>query len=79
MRATPWDSDTEFRIVTSDSPVSVDGFALGEPKLLECEHCSASALITRDPDDPGVDDLSHEKSCPQRFVRSDWFRRQMQR
>lgn len=70
---TPWESDTEFKLVRSETPISEDGYKIGEPKLLTCEYCSAEALLTEDPSDPGVDDLSHDRHCPQRFVRSEWF------
>lgn len=67
------DPSTHFRILRSDTPVSVDGFKIGEPKLLECEECGARVLITEEPS-PGIDELQHEPSCPQRWVRSKWWR-----
>ncbi|WP_135363429.1 hypothetical protein [Halosimplex halophilum] len=71
------DRDTEFYIDESKTPVTVDGYAKGEPMILGCRYCSAQVLLTRDPTDPGVDDFSHDTDCPQRFVRSRWFRRQL--
>jgi len=68
----PFDPDTHFAIVPSDTPVSEDGYKLGEPKRLECDACSASVLLTRQPS-AGVDELQHDPDCPQRFVRSDWW------
>lgn len=73
MSQSPFDPDTEFIIRPSDSPVSVDGYAMGEPKQLSCAYCSATVQITEDPTDPGVDDLNHDSDCPQRFCRSDWW------
>lgn len=70
----PFDPDTEFTIERSESPISEDGYKIGEPKILSCEFCNASVLITEDPSSPGVDDLSHERDCPQRFARSQWWR-----
>jgi hypothetical protein len=75
-KPTPWEADTEFQIERSETPVSEDGYKTGEPKFLSCEFCSARTLITKDPSDPGVDDLSHDSDCPQRFVRSEWFQQQ---
>jgi hypothetical protein len=69
----PFDPETEFEIGRSQTPVSEDGYKLGEPKTLSCRHCSAEVLLTPDPGDPGVDDLSHDKDCPQRWVRSEWW------
>lgn len=55
--------DHEYQIVTSDSPISVDGYALGEPKAVECYFCNASMYITPQRS-PGVWSLNHEKWCP---------------
>lgn len=70
---TPWDPETRYAIVESDSPVSVDGYALGEPKRLVCDECGASVELTRERS-PGVDYLRHEPDCPQFEARSQWFR-----
>lgn len=57
------DPDTHFHIVTSDSPVSVDGFALGEPTgEIECSECGAAHL--------NIDEIPHAPRCSQRFVKS---------
>lgn len=70
------DPTTEFRIVPSGTPVSEDGYKLGEPKYLECPYCGASVLITRDPSDPGIEELPHASTCPQRDVKSEyWWQR----
>lgn len=71
---TPWDPSTEYRIVESDSPVTVDGYSQGEPKRLECCFCGASVVLDPDPSTPGIDDLSHQAGCPNRFARSEWWR-----
>lgn len=68
------DEETRFAIVESDSPVSVDGYALGEPKTLRCVECGAEVLLTPEPS-RGIDELGHEGSCPQRWVRSRWWQR----
>ena len=60
------DPDTEFRLIRSDTPVSVDGFKLGEPTgEVECLECEASHL--------NVDEIPHDEECPQRFVKSVWW------
>ena len=66
--------ETHFRIQTSDSPVSVDGYALNEPCELVCDECGASVPI----DDAGghqtaVDELPHSRGCSQRDVKSAWW------
>jgi hypothetical protein len=67
------DPDTEFELERSDTPVDVDGYKLGEPKQLKCVACGAAVLLTESPT-PGVDELQHEPACPQRFVKSRWWR-----
>lgn len=59
----PLSGDHEYRIVASDSPVSVDGYAKGEPKAIECEFCDARLILTEQKT-PGVWSLSHERWCP---------------
>lgn len=64
--------ETEFELVTSDSPPTVDGFAIGEPTgEVRCEACGAAHL--------NVDEIPHASDCPQRWVRSRWWVRQMRR
>lgn len=72
---TPWDPSTEYRIVASGSPVTVDGYALGEPKRLTCGECGASVELTAERT-PGVDYLRHDPDCGQFESRSAWFREQ---
>jgi len=60
------DPETHFRILTSDTPVSVDGYALGEPTgEVLCLCCWESHL--------NIDEIPHEPDCPQRFVHSEWY------
>jgi hypothetical protein len=60
------DPRTHFRVVRSDTPVSVDGFKLGEPTgQIECEECGASHL--------NIDEIPHKADCSQRFVKSAWW------
>lgn len=74
-RMTPWDPDTHYTVVRSETPVSEDGYKIQEPKYLECDGCGARVLITEDPS-AGIDELSHDRDCPQRWARSDWWARQ---
>ena len=70
------DPGTHFRIVTSDSPVSVDGFAMNEPMRLECVECGASVQIDG-PDETRttIDELPHDRTCSQRDVKSRYWMR----
>lgn len=72
----PFDPDTEYYLLHSDTPRSVDGYRVGEPKALVCAVCWAWVELTEDPS-PGIDDLPHSADCPQRFVRSRWAREQL--
>jgi len=63
------DKETHFAIVPSGSPPSVDGLAISEPKWLRCTTCGAQIRI----DGPEghtttIDNLPHERDCPQRDV-----------
>jgi len=55
----PWDPETQYSIVKSDTPVNVDGYKIGEPKYLECDECGARVLLTPEPT-PGIDELNHQ-------------------
>lgn len=58
--------DTHFHVITSDTPPSVDGFAIGEPTgEIRCCECGATHL--------NVDEIPHDAGCSQRFVRSRWW------
>ncbi|WP_135535355.1 hypothetical protein [Halostella pelagica] len=57
------DADTHFEIIRSDSPVTVDGFALNEPTgEVKCDECRSVAMC--------VDKIGHDEDCPQRDVKS---------
>ncbi|ELZ96086.1 hypothetical protein C440_05832 [Haloferax mucosum ATCC BAA-1512] len=62
-------SDTHFEIVRSETSISNDGLRKGEPAALVCGECGASLPLTRQRS-PGIDELSHEPTCDQRYVRS---------
>lgn len=67
------DPDVEYEIQRSETPVSVDGYKLGEPKWFACAECGARVLLTEEPS-PGLDELQHEPDCSQRFARTEWWR-----
>lgn len=73
----PWSPETEYEIVRSKTPRSVDGYKKGEPKYLKCAHCGARVLITREPT-PGIDEINHDlvegDRCPQWRARSEYWR-----
>ena len=77
MTASPFDAETHYKIIDSDSPVNVDGYKLGEPKRLVCEECGARVELTAEPS-AGVDDLPHSPACSQRFARSEYWRQRFQ-
>lgn len=61
------DPDTEWVIVPSGTPPSVDGYAASEQKYMRCEYCGAQTII----DGPkghktSIDELVHKSDCPQR-------------
>jgi len=60
------DPDTEFELVKSDTPVSVDGHALDEPtgevRCVECGRISAAPEY-----------IPHLPTCPQGDVTSRWY------
>lgn len=61
------DPDTEWEIVESGSPPSVDGYASGEPKFMRCRYCGAQVIIDGpDGHDTSIDELVHKSDCPQR-------------
>jgi hypothetical protein len=74
----PFDPETEYRIITSDTQQHVDGYREGEPKYLCCQYCTARVQITPARDDPGIDELPHDPSCPNRFAKTHWWREQFQ-
>lgn len=81
MRQTLYDSEVELRLALSESPPTVDGLAIDEPKAWECPHCSASIPIDRDPSEGGkfgaaAEELPHDAGCPNRGIKTDWWWRQ---
>jgi len=72
MARSPFDPETEFEIVRSDTPVTVDGFALHEPTGdVRCEECGQEA--------ENIDEIPHDPECSQRFVRTSWWRDHLSR
>lgn len=66
--------ETEFAIVPSGSPPTVDGLAISEPKYLRCERCGAQVRIDGpDGHQTTIDNLPHDRDCPQRDVVSEYF------
>lgn len=67
MSESVYDPETEFVIVRSETPVSVDGVAMNAPTgEIECAVCGRSSM--------NVDEIPHRETCSQRFVRTDWWR-----
>lgn len=71
------DPETHFEIVHSDSPITEDGYKIGEPKFIRCPECGADVLLTEEPS-PGIDEIGHYPNCDQRLVKSRWWQRQFQ-
>ena len=66
--------ETEFEIVPSGSPPSVDGLAISEPKYLRCTTCDAEVRIDGpDGHQTTIDNLPHDRDCPQRDVTSQYY------
>jgi hypothetical protein len=53
----------EYQLETSETPVTEDGYKMGEPKRLSCAFCEAAMVITPEKT-PGVWSLNHEPWCP---------------
>jgi hypothetical protein len=61
------DADTHFALLRSESPPTVDGFAIGEPTgEVRCEDCDATAM--------NVDEIDHDEDCDQADVHSQFWR-----
>jgi hypothetical protein len=61
------DASTHFALLRSGSPITVDGYALGEPTgELRCEECGAEAR--------NIDEIDHAEDCPQKDVHSRYWR-----
>lgn len=57
---------THFRLLKSDTPPTVDGFAIGEPTgLVSCIECRES--------NHNVDEIPHKPMCSQRYIKSRWW------
>ena len=68
------DPETEFKIVPSGSPPSVDGLAITEPKYLRCTECEAQVRIDGpDGHQTSIEELGHSRDCSQRAVVSEWW------
>lgn len=68
------DPETEFEIIKSGTPPSVDGLAITEPKWLECAECNARVRIDGpEGQQTTIDNLPHDKNCSQRDVVSRYF------
>jgi len=66
--------ETHFEIVPSGSPPSVDGLSMTEPKYLRCSACSAQVRIDGpDETQTTIDNLPHDRDCPQRGVASRYY------
>jgi hypothetical protein len=64
------DADTHFELVKSDTPISVDGYKIGEPTgEVRCEACSASAAAPEYIPHNRVDG----EECPQADVVSEYY------
>jgi hypothetical protein len=62
-----YDPETEFVLVRSETPVTVDGVAMNAPTgEVKCAECGQVAK--------NVDEIPHEQDCGQRFARTDWWR-----
>jgi len=60
------DPDTEFRLIKSQTPRTVDGFKPNEPTgEVECAECGKRAAAP--------EYIPHTKDCSQRDVRSRWY------
>jgi hypothetical protein len=61
------DPETEFRLERSETPVTEDGYKLGElTGTVICEVCGQEA--------GNIDAINHEPGCPQSDVVSDYWR-----
>jgi hypothetical protein len=62
------DPKSEYRLEISQTPLDEDpvGVKINEPTgRVICEECDAAAH--------NIDEIPHDSSCPQRFVRSGWW------
>lgn len=59
----PTDPSHEYDLIRSETPITEDGYRVGEPKKLACHFCDAEMILTEDKT-PGVWELNHEPWCP---------------
>ncbi len=60
------DPETHFRLERSDTPITDDGFKLGElTGEVTCLACGKTG--------ENVDEIPHAPECDQRWVRSEWW------
>jgi len=61
------DPDTEFQLERSDTPVTEDGYKIGElTGTVVCEACGQES--------GNIDTINHEPGCPQSGAVSEWWR-----
>jgi len=60
---TPLAPDHEYKLIRSESPPTVDGYAMGEIKKLHCPECNAEMFVT-EPKTDGLWELNHSPACP---------------
>lgn len=71
------DPETKFQIVPSGSPPNEDGLAIQEPKYLKCGECGARVRIDGpDGHQTTIDELGHDRDCPNRGVKSRYWEAQ---
>jgi len=71
------DPDTHFEIVESGTPPNDDGLCPRCPKFLACSECGAQVRIDGpDGHQTTIDELPHDRGCPQRAVKSRYWERQ---
>lgn len=60
------DPDTEFTLERSDTPITADGFKMGEPTgEVTCDECGRTA--------GAPEYIPHLPTCSQSDVRSEWY------
>jgi len=60
------DPETAFHLVRSDTPITEDGFKIGElTGEVVCLECDESHT--------NIDEIPHEEDCSQRFVHSRFY------
>ena len=63
------DSDTEYRVIKSETSVGKGGIRRGEPTgEIRCEECGQAHV--------NIDEIPHEVDCSQRYSRTNYWRTQ---